>query len=64
MKLKDLKKGDYFTKKDISEPTESQVFIRGEYCREDKKYVIYRFSDVNDFQLMKGDKEVFTDFVF
>lgn len=64
MKLKDLKRGDYFTKKDISEPTESQVFIRGEYCREDKKYIVYRFSDVNDFQLMKGDKEVFTDFCF
>ena len=64
MKLKDLKKGDYFTKKDISEPTESQVFIRGEYCREDKKYIVYRFSDVNDFQMMKGDKEVFTEFYF
>lgn len=64
MKLKELKQGEYFTKKDISEPTETQVFVRGEYCREDKKYIIYRFSDVNDFQMMKGDKEVFTDFVF
>lgn len=64
MKLKELKKGDYFTKKDISEPNENQVFVRGEYCREDKKYIVYRFSDVNEFQMMKGDKEVFTEFYF
>lgn len=63
-KVRELKKGDYFTKKDISEPDETQVWVRGDYCREDKKYIIYKFSDVNHFGLMSGDKEVYTEFYF
>ena len=63
-KLKDLKKGEWFTKKPIMHPNENQVFIRGDYCRELKKYSVIRYSDMNDEQFIKGDKEVFTDFIF
>lgn len=64
MILKELKKGDFFTKKNIAEPKDSQVWIRGEYDKFSKKYVITRFNDFCDTQLMRGDKEVFVDFCF
>ena len=64
MKLSQLKKGDYFTKKQIEYPNDNQVFIRGEYDRSSKTYSVIRFSDINDEYFMKGDREVFTDFVF
>lgn len=64
MKLKELKKGDFFTKKAISDPSESQVWVRGDYDRSAKKYDCYKFEDVNVFCQIKGDKEVFCDFIF
>ena len=64
MTVKELKKGDFFTKKELSAPNDTQVWIRGEYDRASKRYVITRFSDFCDTQLMRGDKEVFTDFTF
>ena len=45
--VRDLKKGDWFTKKEINEPKESQVWVRGEYDRESKKYICYRWDDIN-----------------
>lgn len=64
MKLKDLKLGEYFILKDIPEPKESQVYIRGEYDRSTKRYLCGKFIDICDSRLMKGDKEVYTDFTF
>lgn len=64
MKLKELKKGDFFTKKPIEFPTERQVWVRGDYDRSEKKYECCRFSDVNDYQYIKGDKEVCIEFEF
>lgn len=64
IKLKDLKKGDFFTKKPLEYPTEKQVFIRGDYDRSDKKYSCYKFDDINNEQFLKGDKLVYTDFIF
>lgn len=64
MTIKELKKGEFFTKKQIENPAENQVFIRGNYCREEKKFEIIRFSDVNDIQYVKGNKGIFTDFIF
>lgn len=63
-KLKDLKQGEYFTLKPIAFPSESQVYVRDEYDRSEKKYWIYKWSDVNAGRFMKGEKEVFTDFTF
>lgn len=64
MKLKDLKAGEWFTKKPIENPRGNQVWIKQAYDRSAKKYEIVRWDDVNDSQLMSGEKEVYTDFVF
>lgn len=62
--VKALKKGEFFTKKDIEFPGEMQVWIRGDYIREDKKYECICWGGVNKFCYMKGTKEVFTGFTF
>jgi len=62
--VKDLKKGEWFTLKPIEEPTEKQVFIRDDYCREEKKYICGRFDDISYSRLLKGSTPVYTDFVF
>ena len=64
MTVKDLKQGEFFTKKAIDNPTESQVWIRGAYDKATKKYSITRFSDICDEQFMAGNKEVYTEFIF
>lgn len=64
MKLKDLKKGQFFTKKPIENPTEKQVWVRGPYDKSTKKYDCYRFDDVNTYSEIPGNKEVFVDFIF
>ena len=64
MKLKDLKKGEYFTLKPIECPKESQVYIRGDYDRSDRKYECGKFSDICYSRMIDGNKEVYTDFTF
>ena len=62
--LKDVKKGEFFTKKPIEEPKETQVFIRGEYDRGEKKYEITRFSDFYDTAYLKSTAKVYKGFTF
>lgn len=64
MRVKELKVGDWFTIKPIENPKETQVFIRGEYDRIDKKYCCGKFSDISASRLFDGNKEVYTDFIF
>ena len=64
MKVKDIKNGEFFTLKAINEPKESQVYIKGEYCRETKKYSCCKFNDVNNERFFDGSKEVFTNMIF
>ena len=64
MKLKELKKGQYFTKRWIEEPTDDQVWIRGDFDRSTGKYECQRFSDISCFCLLTGTREVYTDFTF
>lgn len=64
MKVKDLKKGEFFTRKPIENPTENQVYIRGDYDREYKRYRCDKFSDISKDILLKGETEVYTDFTF
>lgn len=64
MTLKDLKRGEYFTRKPIENPTEKQVFVRGDYDRTEKRYECHRWDDVNKTVYIKGDKEIYVDFVF
>lgn len=64
MKLKELKKGTYFTLKPIEEPKENQVWLRGDYDRSTRCYECTCFADVCYTKYLKGSKEVYTDFVF
>ena len=64
MKLKELKKGDWFTLKNISEPKENQVWVKDEYNHSSKKYLCIRWSDISDSKEISGDKEVYTNFTF
>ena len=62
--LKDLKKGEYFTLKQIAEPNENQVYVKGDYDRGSKTYSCYKFSDTNSERFIKGNKQVYINFVF
>lgn len=64
VRLKDLKKGEFFTLKPIEETKKSQVWIRDEYDRSERKYECYKFEDICHFHSWNGDKKVFTDFYF
>jgi len=64
MELKELKKGEFFTLKQIEEPKATQVYIRGEYNRECKAYDCINFNDISKFRLLKGDRTIYTDFTF
>ena len=63
-RIKDLKKGEYFTLKPIEFPKENMVLIRGEYERSSKKYSVTKFDDINHESFMKGDKMVYVDLIF
>ena len=63
-KLKDLKRGEFFTCKPIEYPRESQVYIRGEYDRSIKKYCCLKFNDICDERTFKGDRVVYVGFTF
>lgn len=63
-KVKDLKMGEFFTLKPIAEPTDRQVYIRGEYDRSLKKYTCGRADDISYSRNLPGNKEVYTDFVY
>lgn len=63
-KIRELRQGEMFTLHSIEEPRESQVWIRKEYDRSEKKYWCQRWSDISDGRYMSGNKEVFTDFYF
>lgn len=63
-KVRDLAKGEYFILNPIEEPKASQVWVRGEYIREAKKYSTYKVEDINHETLRKGDKEVYIGFAF
>lgn len=60
MTIRELKKGDLFTLKEIpGEPKDSQVWIRGEYDRSSKTYSATNWSDISRERFFKAGKEVF-----
>ena len=63
-KLKELKKGEWFTIKPIEEPKESQVFIRDDYDRGLKRFLCGKFDDISAYRYFKGEKTVYVDFYF
>lgn len=64
MELKDLKKGEWFTLKPIAEPKDSQVYIKGDYDRAERKYDCRRCDDVSYSRMLKGSTKVYTDFIY
>jgi len=64
MELKKLKPGSFFTLKEISEPKDSQVYIKGEYDRALKKFFCCNFDDINRIRHLQGNKIVYTEFTF
>ena len=66
MKLKELKKGEYFTRKSLNgqEAKSSQVYIKDYYDRGSEKYWCYKWGDISKGMALKGDTEVYQDFIF
>ena len=64
MKLKELKPGAFFTRKPVDAPTEKQVYVRGAYDRAQKKYECTSWADTSRCIYLKGETEVYTDFIF
>ncbi len=62
--VKKFKKGEYIrlVKKDGT--LQSKVYVRGDYCREDKKYSIYEFNDICKERFVKGSTLASNDFEF
>lgn len=63
-KLKDLKRGDWFTLKPVPYPSDRQVYERGEYDRAERKYCCGRRDDISYSRLLKGNTDVYTDFIY
>lgn len=64
MKVRQCRKGEFITLKEIENPKESQVYIVCGYDRSQRKYELQKFSDINSFRYVKPDTTVFTDFTF
>lgn len=62
--LRKIKKGEYFTLREVLHPKAEQVYIRGEYIREVDRYECIKFNNINDFHYFKGSKKVNTDIIF
>lgn len=41
--IRNVKRGDYFTLKDLDDPAESQVWVRDEWDRKAARYLAHRF---------------------
>ena len=62
--IKDIKRDEMFTLKNIEEPTGKQVWLKSHYDRSTRKFVIYNFNDIGKSKLIDGSKEIFTNFTF
>ena len=54
----------FFTRNPPENHSESQVWIRGDYDRSQRKYECKRFDDANKFCYLDGDREVYTEPTF
>lgn len=62
-KVKDLKKGDFFTLKECGVfPPLSLVYVRMDYDRSERKYLCERFSDLSDVLVLERDRLVWAGF--
>lgn len=66
MKLKELEKGEFFTRKSLGgqKAKESQIYIKDDYDYSTKKYWCQKWCDISKGMELKGDTEVYQDFIF
>jgi hypothetical protein len=66
MQLKELKHGDYFTRKPLNnkEAKPSQVYIKQDYDHSSKKYLCQKWDDISKCIELNGNTEVYQDFIF
>lgn len=64
VRLRSLKKGEFFTLKVVAEASPSQVYIRGAYYPSSKTFICSKFDDFCDCRIFKASKLVYTDFIF
>ena len=57
--VKATKKGDYVT---LTEG--GPVWVRGDYCRASRAYILHRWDDINHTVTRKGSTRVFVGFTF
>lgn len=62
--LRSLKKGEYFTRKPVEFPKESQVWVKGDYVRSLNAYECYKWEDINHITFISGKTMVNADIVF
>ena len=60
VKLSEVKKGDYIKRKSDSK----QVWIRDDYAREVKKYILINVDDIGHSMNLKGSTLVFIEFEY
>lgn len=63
-KLKDIKPGQYFTLRPVEYPKPSQVYVKREYDRSERKYWAQKYDDISDGKYLRGDREVYVDSIF
>ncbi|MEK9749569.1 MAG: hypothetical protein VW333_12705 [Pseudomonadales bacterium] len=62
--IKDLKKGDYLTLKNIDDPKANQVWLKDDYDKSSKSFFIVNFANMNKSKLVKGSLKIYTSFNF
>lgn len=61
--IRETPRGEYITLTATEAPKRSQVWIRGQHLGKGR-YEIVRFNDINDSRTVRGEKQVFVDFIF
>ena len=65
MTLREIKKGDFFTLKPVENPSDSQVYIKGDYDRATKRFDCVKCSDVwGNGRALKGSQVVYINFTY
>lgn len=59
--LRNAKKGELLFLKNPEEHPAAALYVRGDYIRDEKKYELYMWEDVNHFTYKKGDFPVYVE---
>lgn len=64
VRVRDLKRGDFFTVTPCAFPADNRVYIRGEYDKSERRYYCEKFADFCNGREFNGEKVVYTGFTF